>query len=949
MSLPIGSRLGPYEIAAAIGAGGMGEVYRARDTKLDRDVAIKVLPPAFALDADRVARFAREAKTLASLNHPSIASIYGLEENVGVTALVMELVEGEDLSAIIAAGHVMAEAERVGARRREGASAAGRGAGAPRHLELDDSLRIARQIAGALEAAHEQGIIHRDLKPANVKVRADGTVKVLDFGLAKALDPVAGSTGTASALANSPTLTSPAMTQAGMILGTAAYMSPEQARGRAVDRRADIWAFGAVLFEMLTGTRAFPGEDITDTLAAVVRAEPDWSLLPADVSPAVAVFLRRCLQKDPKQRVGDIHDVRLALDGAFDTVAPKTLGAIPATQSWSSRIGLIAASALMGAIAALAVVWLWPDPPPATTLTTRTSVMLPADRPILFGGFPARVLALSPDGTQLVYTALNPDAAAANRPGGPVQLVLRSLTTLATRDLPGTAGGRQAFFSPDGRWVAFFTGTGELKKLSLAGGNPITVAEKINGSQAAFGIWTEDDTIIFGTLTTGLRRVSAEGGVVTDLTKPDGAAGELFHLFVSPTPSKRTALMSSHRTNGRNIDVVTTDSGQRRVVIENARAALALDSGHLLFQRDEAILIAPFDLERLTVTGPAVPFVDAVRRDELNSAFPVAQLAVSSNGTLAYVPGTDTSRTIGLVSRTGVFEPLGPPPDDFARPRATADGHAVAFVVARGAAPEVHIYDRLRGSTAKLTRDSRDEGFAWHPDGRSVATYTTRGDFRGIVLKNVDGHERVLLTTPADVTVLRNGAWSPDGKQFAYTVQTGLTHDIWVLTMGDKPTAAPLLAGAASEHSPAFSPDGRWLAFVSDESGRAEVYVQRYPQGDRLPVSTNGGGGPVWRRDGKELFFIGADAGVTKMMAAPVMADAASIRSGTPVPLFDLRVRNSSGAIEQYGGAGNVGPGYDVLPDGRFLMVRGADPAGAREIVIVQNWFEELRRLVPAR
>jgi Tol biopolymer transport system component len=815
-------------------------------------------------------------------------------------------------------------------------------------LDLADALSFARQIADALEAAHEQGIIHRDLKPANVKVRADGTVKVLDFGLAKALDPAGALSNSATALANSPTLTSPAMTQAGLILGTAAYMSPEQARGRVVDKRADIWAFGAVLFEMLTGTRAFPGEDVTDTLAAVVRAEPDWSLLPPDLSPTLVVFLRRCLQKDPKQRLGDIRDVRLALGGAFDTLAPTTVPLVPAPRSRFTRLVPLAVSSLIGALATLAVVWPWSRSTPPSALLSRTSVMVPANRPIATGSYPTRVIAISPNGTDLVYTAFNVDA-----PGDrqTTQLVLRSLATLATRDLPGTNGGRQPFFSPNGQWVGFFTQS-ELKKVSLAGGSPVTVADKINGSSLAFGVWTKDDTIIFGTLTTGLRRVSAEGGAVTDLTKPDPAKGDPFHLFAALTPSSRTVLFSSLVTEGaknRSIDAVDIASGQRRIVVENARTPTVLGSGHLLFQRDEAILIAPFDLDRLSVTGPAVPLIDAVRRDEPNSPGPVAQLAVSSNGTLAYVPAVDTARTLGLVGRNGVFEPLGPPPSEFSRPRVSPDGNLVAFVVARGPALEVHVYDRQRGSTTKLTQDGRDEGMAWRPDNRSLAVYSSRGETRGISLKNLDGTERLLVEKPPGVTVLRNASWSPDGTLLAYTVQTGLLHDIWVLTMGDKPTTEPLLASAASEHTPVFSPNGQWLAFVSDESGRGEIYIQKFPKGERLAVSTSGGSGPAWRRDGKELFFQGTDAGVAKMMAVSVTANGSSLSLGKPVPLFDLRVQNPGGAIEQYLGSGNPGTGYDVLPDGRFVMVRGPDPIGAREIVLVQNWFEELKRLVPTK
>ena len=468
MPITPGTRLGPYEIPAPIGRGGMGEVYRATDTNLKRQVAIKVLPESVAGDAERLARLQREAEVLASLNHPNIAAIYGLEHSDGVQALVMELVEGPTLADRIAHGAI----------------------------PVDEALPIAKQITEALEAAHEQGIIHRDLKPANIKVRPDGTVKVLDFGLAKAMEPSASSLS--SGLSQSPTITTPAATLKGVILGTAGYMSPEQARGQAADRRSDIWAFGAVLFEMLSGQRAFEGDDFSDTLAAVLRGDPDWEALPAGLSPTLVVFLTRCLQKDPKQRLGDIHDMRLALEGAFDTSAAPAalsiLAPVPRGSAWATAV----TSGLVGALMAAATLWTWTGSHPAPAAPTRLSVNLPADRPLDLFGYPTRALAISPDGTQLVYQGIDPDVPA-DRAGGQTRLTLRSLPTLAVRDLPGTIDPRQPFFSPDGQWVAFFTSTGELKKVPLTGGNPIMLVENINGSRWAFGVWMEDDTIVFGT------------------------------------------------------------------------------------------------------------------------------------------------------------------------------------------------------------------------------------------------------------------------------------------------------------------------------------------------------------------------------------------------------------------------------------------------------------------
>lgn len=897
-----------------------------------------MLPEAFAHDADRLARFTREAKTLAALNHPNIAGIYGLEESGGTTGLVMELVEGEDLS------------ERI-ARHSTGAHGVpskveGRGA-----IPLDEALPIAKQIAEALEAAHEQGIIHRDLKPANIKVRADGTVKVLDFGLAKAMDSASGSGLQASGEpANSPTITSPAqMTGVGVILGTAAYMSPEQARGKPVDKRADIWAFGCVLFEMLTGTRLFAGDSVPETLGLIFSREPDLTALPPGTPARVRTLIARCLVKDPRQRMRDMGDVRLALDGAFETAVPPSATPASAGPARARVVAAVAVSGFAGALVAAAALWSWAaGRAPAAEATTRVSVMVPANRPISIGGSPTRSLALSPDGTQLVYVGTNPDAPA-DPLGRRTQLLVRSLDTLAVRDLPGTAGARQPFFSPDRQWVGFFTQTGELKKVALAGGTPVTLVEQINGSGLGFGVWTAEGTIVFGSTSSGLRRVSAEGGAVTDLTTLDVTNREVSHSNPVLTPSGRAVLFSVRSVGGDfRTEAVMIDTGARRVVVENARPLLVLSSGHLAFDRDDQVLVAPFDLDGLAVTGAAAPLVDAVRRSSTSATtFPTAELAASRGGTLAYLPAIEAASALGLVGPDGTFEALGPPANDAAFPRVSPDGNAVAFLAPRGQDVDVQLYDRRRGSTTKLTQDEVASGVAWHPDGRSLAIASRKNDVTGIFLKQLDGRERLLVATPAGVNGLWNAAWSPDGSKLAYSVQTGLRSDIWMLTMGDPPTTTSFLSRPASEHSPAFSPDGRWLAYVSDESGRFEVYLQPYPTGERLAVSTAGGNGPVWRRDGKALFYQGLDAGVSKMMAVTVTTDGASLLLGRPTALFDQSVPGGPGAAERYAQSGNVGVAYDVLPDGRFVMVRGADPSGSREFVLVQHWFEELKRLVP--
>ncbi len=780
MSLTPGTRLGPYEILAPIGAGGMGEVYRAKDTKLDREVAIKVLPAAVAQDRERLTRFEREAKVLASLNHPNIAQIYGIEER----AIVMELVAGETLHG---------------------------------PLPLDTALNYAKQIAEALEAAHEKGITHRDLKPANIMITPDGVVKVLDFGLASA--PSRDREGAASP-ENSPTFTM-AATQAGMIMGTAAYMSPEQAAGKPVDKRSDIWSFGVVLWEMLTGTRLFDGETISHTLADVLKGDIDFGELPPTIPVSIRSLLKRCLDRNVKTRLQAIGEARVAIQRVGQE--PEAVAIPAASRSKHSRW-------LWPSIAAFMLLALMPvnilhfRETPQSQSPTRTSVMLPAKRPVATGWAPGRSLALSPDGTQIVYVATNLDAPTPDQRGRN-QLQLRSLATLAVRDLPGTTGAHQPFFSPDGQWVGFFTGT-ELKKISLSGGTPVAVMSKINAAGWAFGVWTQDNAIIFGTVSAGLRRVPADGGDGTALTTLDAAQGEMSHYFPTLVPSGRAVLFEVRYSKVRNprIDAMMLDSGKRRIVLENAGAPVVLDSGHLLFRRGDTILVAPFDAERLTVTGSAVPLVDNVQLDSVTASTPVPELVVSRGGTLAYMPAVDTTSTLGLVGRDGSFERLALPPNNFRYPRVSPDGHSITFTVYKNPEVEVHVYDLARGSTTTLTQDNAAvTAPAWHPDGRSLAVLSKNKDAYGIFLKNLDGSERLLVALPSGATVLRSPAWSPDGKLLAYAVQTASHLEIWVLTMGDTPKAKPFHVSAASEFSPKFSPDGRWLAYGSDESGRLEV------------------------------------------------------------------------------------------------------------------------------
>ena len=924
MPLAAGTRLGSYEIVSAIGAGGMGEVYRARDARLGRDVAIKVLPSHVAGNASSRQRFEREARTLATLSHPHICPVFDVGHQDGIDFLVMECLEGETLADRLAKGP----------------------------LPLDQALRYAIEVADALDKAHRKGIVHRDLKPGNVMLTKGGA-KLLDFGLAKTSAPAAAGVG-GSMLPPPP----PGLTAQGTILGTFQYMAPEQLEGAEADARTDIFAFGAVLFEMLTGRKAFEGKSQASLISAIMSSEPPAvSAIQPVAPPALDQIVRTCLRKDPDERWQTAGDIERQLKWVVEgrSQAQSQVGAsapLPARRRHARTLIAAGIGLVLGAIAAAAAVWVGTRPsPPAPQ---RLSIMVPADRPLAFGWTPGRSIALSPDGTQVAYVGQNLDLPPGGRRN---QLFVRSLQDLAIRSLPGTEGATQPFFSPDGQWLGFFgltSGTDRtLKKVSLAGGNPVTLLDKVEGGQWGFGAWTDDDTIIFGEGGTGLQRIAADGGSLRNLTMVAAEADERFHRYPSLVPGTGAVLFTVGFSQLRDsrIDAVMLDSGERRIVVENASMPHYLGSGHLVFKRDEVILVAPFDPNTLTLAGLPVPLLDEARNDGGAAEGFVSQLVISQSGTLAYVPAVDSTLAMGVVSPNGRFELLGPPPNQFDTPRVSPDGRYVAVEVLRGQQTEVHIHDVARGTTSKLTQEGSDRWAAWHPDGSAVAVWSRRQDERGLYLKNRNGGERLLLSGGSDTaTSLRPGSWSPDGKLLAYTVQDSNRHDIWVLTMGEKPTAQPLLNSAASEHSPKFSPDAAWLAYVSDESGRGEVYVRKYPQGDAVLVSIAGGTGPVWSRDGRTLFFNQANyEGTPRLMAVSVTVTADSLRLGTPVPFLDMRVPTPAGIIEQYAASNNWGPRYDVFPDGRLVMLRGADPQGAREIVLVQNFFEEVKRLAPPR
>ena len=613
-------------------------------------------------------------------------------------------------------------------------------------LGLADALPIARQIAEALVAAHDLGIIHRDLKPANIKITDDGTVKVLDFGLAKPTGDDASRSGANAA--ESPTLTSPAATALGLILGTAAYMAPEQAKGQRVDKRADVWAFGCVLYEMLSGRRAFEGDDVSDTLASILKGDPDWRALPGDLPGPIRLLIERSLVKDRRGRVGDISTALFVLnEAAVLAPPPRPPRPLPAARSDGASLAPPSVS-LAGA--ALATIGWRTFGRPAPPAVQRVSLALPADRAVDFFWFPNQSIAISPDGTEVAYVSANPGAP----PERSTQLRVRSLASLAIRDLPGTFLAHQPFFSPDGQSVAFFTRSGELKKIALSGGNAVTLAEKIPGSLWTWGVWLASGTIVFGGPgTAGLKQVPADGGSPTTLTSVDVTQGEFAHLPASYVPEAGAVFFTTTFSQLREtrLEAVMLQSGERRVIIENARGGRYLSTGHFVFSRGDAVLVAPMDVKRLVLAGPAAALSDDIRRDGTNSEGTVPQMAVSSNGTLAYVRrGDAAARVMGRVGRAEAFTPFGLATGPNRRPRVSPDGQRVAFELPRlggDAAFEsaVHVHDLLRGTVTRLTEAGAESHAVWRPDGRAIAVYARHPEASGIYLKDLGGQEHLVL------------------------------------------------------------------------------------------------------------------------------------------------------------------------------------------------------------
>ncbi len=887
-SLPSQTMIAHYRILSRIGAGGMGEVYRASDTKLGRDVAIKVLPASFASDADRLARFEREAHLLATLNHPNIAAIYGFEEAQDVYALVLELVEGPTLADRIEAGPI----------------------------PWDEALLLAKQIAEALEYAHEHGVIHRDLKPANIKITPEGTVKVLDFGLAKAFEENPRNVD----LSNSPTLTHRA-TQSGIIMGTAAYMSPEQARGTAVDKRTDIWAFGMVLYEMLTGSSPFDGETVSDMLAAVLRAEISWSVLPADTPASLRRLLRRCLERDRKRRLRDIGDARNEIEEILAGNADSLIGsavtiAPPPAGRWRELAWVLAGLAVL-----MAVVLGWMRLRPASVapnVPLHLSVSLGPTQELSDDG--DLLLALSPDGSRLVFTA--------RRGSDREQLYLRQLDRPEVTPIPSTVGAANPCFSPDGKWVAF-NAEGKLKKVSLDGGEPQVLCDAQWGQIS----WGRDDKIIFTlNYNTGLWRVSASGGTPEKLTSPDLSKGELGHFWPQVLPDGKSVLFTAFSTpiEKARIAVLSLETRQWRVLIEGGIFARYVPTGHLVYARAKTMMAVPFDLASLKVTGPPVAVLEDIPAHSSNGN---SQFSISENGVLAYVPASTLTpdRMLVSVDRQGVARPLTDRLKGYFDPRLSPDGRRLAVTIEdSNKSSDVWVYELDRGVLSRLTSGPTLEfSPVWTPDGKHMVFVLERPIY-DLFWKAADGSsaEQPLLTSGNDKFP---GSVSPDGQVLAFAENHPETRmDLWILPLEGERKPKPFLQTPYLEHSPAFSPDGHWLAYQSNESGRDEIYVQAYPgPGGKVQISTDGGGAPVWARSGRELFYRSG----RKLFAVPVKTSP-QFTAEKPVQLFE-----GPYAWVLYR------PGYDVTPDGQhFIMVKIPEGSAPRQINVIVNWFDELRR-----
>jgi serine/threonine-protein kinase len=844
----------------------MGEVYRAHDRKLGRDVALKVLPASFAADPGRRMRFEREARALAALNHPRIAQIHGVEETDGVQAIIMELVEGTDL-----------------ARRMSGTP-----------MPLDEALSIARQVVEALEAAHEKGIIHRDLKPSNIMVTGDGHVKVLDFGLAKA---------TAAAV-DSPTVSAAAHTRTGDVVGTAAYMSPEQAMGKDVDRRTDIWAFGCVLYELLTQTRAFPGDSAAEAVAAVLRAEPDWTRLPTAVPSPIHRLLTRCLTKDRQARIADISTARYVLDDVA-TVPPGAPSTSTPVATWWRRPATYGiAGAVAGGLAMALAFGDLRQPEPAPAGEVRAGLSLPVDlQPF------EREVAFTPDGHTVIYGGSHE---------GRWQLYRRRLAEAESSTIDGTEGGSGPFVSPDGQWLGFVDGR-MLMKVPIDGGRPTAIAEFQSVAGAS---WGDDGFIVVGTRQeTGLFRVPAAGGAPEPLTVPTADDAGNDHRWPQVLPGSRGVIFCVCTGPEESARVVLLDrrTGARKDLLRGSASARYAETGFLVYARNGELLALPFDLDRLEITGTQRTVAAGVAENTDGTP----QYAFSRAGGLVYVPGSSggAQNALMLVDMAGVVEKTSFPPGPFARPRLSPDGTRIAVVLG-GAKNNAWVYDAARGTSTRVTF-GRYHNPVWTLDG---ALTVSKGppDRMQIVRRSADGGGADEELTPVGPPQYV-GSWTPDGRTLVYEqlAQDG-KWDLWQVTPGAG-APAPVIATPFNERAPRISSDGRWVAYMSDENGRAEVYVRALAgNAQRWPVSAGGGLFPVWAPDGRALYYrVPGLRGSRGDMWAVDVSTAPTFSAGRPRRLF---------------GAPRMGDAFDIAPDGRrFAMVQEDDTPPPRELRLVLN------------
>jgi serine/threonine-protein kinase len=880
----IGRTLSHYKILEKIGEGGMGEVYLAKDTKLDRDVAVKVLPATFSENKERLARFEREARLLASLNHPNIAAIHELEESDGVHFLALEYVPGETLAERIKRGPI----------------------------PVDEALPLFKQIAEGLEAAHEKGVIHRDLKPANIKIRPEGKAKVLDFGLAKAM---LGETPTQQ-LSESPTITRDA-TEAGVLLGTAPYMSPEQARGKAVDKRTDIWAFGCCLYEALTGKAAFLGDTVTDTLAKIVEREPDWGEVPEKAPLIIRSLLRRCLEKGSEQRLRDAGDARIEIEEGLTEpsvptpVAPKRRGPFP-----------IILAALGAALLASVVVWNL-KPPSAPTSPKRFEMVLPQSQYLTSNGIHS--IAFSPDGSHFVYVAND-------------RLYLRSIDQMEATAVHGTGDefierSSSPFFSPDGQWVGFFS-DGKLKKVSISGGTPVTLCDAEIPSGSA---WGPNDTIVFGQYEKGIMQVSGDGGTPEVLIAMDSTTREVgYGPEILPGGKE---ILFTVRSRGTSWDEAQTvvhslSTGEQQVLLRGGADARYVPTGHLVYAREGMLMAVSFDQDRLEVTGEAVPIV----ADVMQSGMGAAQFSFSRNGDLVYIPGGahEEEGVLVWVHRDGgdielaVQEPLEEP----RYARLSPDGRRLAINTGPRGASGLWVYDLTGRPPTPLALEGANPAPVWSPDGTRVAFSSSRAGSYSLYWIPADGStidpELLLMSTSQQQR--RSRSWSPDGRELIfdrYDPESGW--DIFALPMQGEREPRVVAGSQYDETLGMLSSDGRWLAYQSDVTGETEIWVRRYPgAGAPIRISPSGGLEPVWGPEDRELFYLEGD----KMMAVAVETEP-DFRFGPPKVLFEGRY------VHRYR------PSYDVAPDGRFLLIQKSSEELPTKLHVVLNWFEELKRLVP--